>query len=465
MTPPRALSATCEPALGTVENMSARAILLSSRRALLATVLVTAALLPSAPATPVGAQDAPDGSRSHITQQVVDREPLAGGGWRITIEATLDSNAICHVLLFQCVAEPELSPANMTLQRVECLSPGWHQVKITLPVAGTVVDVCARFDAERAGQDQKFRFTYTTPVSVGSVGETVRYFRFPEEFFFIRAENTITIDLAADEGTQIDCPDRAAIGTSISCTVQVEAFSNVPGASVSLVAAPQFTNATLTPAGNPGDWDCTALTTCEYTAGGGTLPVGEYTFTAPADVAGPEGAVDRCATGATAGTEIARGCDEVRVYEDDTDTFLDIEKTAPVTEVDPGAPLTFTIMVTNQGPNPAQDVRTFETPPSLLTGATIRFVSGDGSWSCSSTATLACTTPTLATNGTATFEVAGRISASAPAGRAIVNEITAEYTNDPFGPDFPVRDGALVTVRGASAPAATPVTATPKFTG
>ena len=56
------------------------------------------------------------------------------------------------------------------------------------------------------------------------------------------------------------------------------------------------------------------------------------------------------------------------------------------------------------------------------------------------------------------------MSATAPAGEPIVNEITAEFANDPFGPDYPVRSGALVTVRGASA-AATPVTATPTFTG
>ena len=95
-------------------------------------------------------------------------EPLSGGGWRVTIEATLDSNTICHTLLFQCVVEPELNPANLTLESVQCLSPGWNQIQITLPVVGTVVDVCARFDHHRAGLDQKFRFVYTTPVSVGS---------------------------------------------------------------------------------------------------------------------------------------------------------------------------------------------------------------------------------------------------------------------------------------------------------
>ena len=91
-------------------------------------------------------------------------------------------------------------------------------------------------------------------------------------------------------------------------------------------------------------------------------------------------------------------------------------------------------------------------------------MSGDGTWTCTSAATLECTAPTLAPGGVATFEVDGTVSASATAGAPIVNEITAEIANDPFGPDFPARSGALVTVRGASA-AATPVAATPTFTG
>jgi uncharacterized repeat protein (TIGR01451 family) len=301
-------------------------------------------------------------------------------------------------------------------------------------------------------------------VSVGTVSETVQFFRFPEEFFFIRAEDTITIDLAAEADVLVDCPDTAAIGTSIDCSVRVEAFSNVPAASLTVAPPAQFTNVTLTPDVNPGDWDCTGLTTCDYTAGGGTLGVGEYTFTMSADVGGPEGVAEACASVATSGTEIDADCDDVQVYEDDTDTFLEIEKASTVTEVDPGAALAYTVTVTNTGPNPAADVRVFETPPPLLGGATIRFVSGDGDWTCASGATLECTTSTLATGGVATFEVAGTVSASAAAGAPIVNEVTVEYANDPFGPDFPVRAGALVQVRGASTPA-TPVTATPTFTG
>jgi uncharacterized repeat protein (TIGR01451 family) len=434
-------------------------------RYVLATVVLVAAAFPiaSAGSAPAGLETDPDGSRSRITQDLVDREPLPGGGWQLTIEATLDSNAVCHVLLFQCVVDPELAPANLTLQSVECLSPGWQHIQITLPVAGTVVDVCARFDAERAGRDQKFRFTYTTPINVGTVSETVRFFRFPEEFLFIRAQDTIEIDLAAQADVLDECPDSAAIGSAISCTVSVEALSNVPDATVTRTPPAQFANATLVPDVNPGDWDCSAVTSCSYVAGGGTLGPGAYTFTAAADVTGPPGDVEDCAGVASAGTTIASDCDEVRVYDPDTTTVVDIEKTAPVTEVDAGSPLAFTVTVSNTGPNPAQDVRVFETPPPLLENATIELVGGDGDWSCAAGATLDCTTATLAANASATFEVRGTVSPSAPDGSEILNEVTATYANDPFGPDFPVRDGTLVLVRGATEPV--PVRATVRFTG
>jgi uncharacterized repeat protein (TIGR01451 family) len=427
------------------------------------TTLVLAIIVASfavVPGSPAGAEDAPDGSRSTITQQLVDREPLAGGGWRLTIEATLDSNAVCHVGLFQCVVEPELSPPNLTLESVECLSADWHRIEITLPIVGTVVDVCARFDAERAGRDQRFRFTYVTPLDVGTVSEKVRFFRFPEEFFFTRAQNTITVDLSAEADVSEVCPDRAAIGQPVECTVRVEALSNVPDASVARTAPAQFANATLVPDVDTGDWDCSTLVTCEYTANSGTLPIGVYTFTAGADVVAPPADVQDCEAVATAGTTIGSTCADVRVFEDDTDTDLDIEMTATTTEAVPGDALTFPIVVTNTGSNVADGVRVFETPPALLENTTISFLSGAGTWVCSTGATLQCTAPTLPVGATATFLESGTVSASAQNGDAIANEIAAEWVNDPFGPDVPVRDGVLVRVV-----AAVPVVIVPRFTG
>ena len=133
-----------------------------------ALLLVSGAFVVSAgPAAPAGAEDAPDGSRSTITQQLVHREPLAGGGWRLTIEATLDSNAVCHVFLLQCVVEPQLVTPHMKLQSIECVSPNWANIEITLPFVGTTVNVCARFDGNRAA-GTSISATSTSPTSTSA---------------------------------------------------------------------------------------------------------------------------------------------------------------------------------------------------------------------------------------------------------------------------------------------------------
>jgi hypothetical protein len=86
---------------------------LRAARVVPAALLLTAALLPVVAAgPPAAAQTAPDGSRSHISQEVADREPLPGGGWRVVIEATLDSNAVCHVLLSCCCSSASSNPSS-----------------------------------------------------------------------------------------------------------------------------------------------------------------------------------------------------------------------------------------------------------------------------------------------------------------------------------------------------------------
>ncbi len=389
---------------------------------------------------------------SELTQHLVERTPLPGGGWQIVIEATLDSNAVCHVFLLQCVVEPELSPANLTLTDVECLSPAWNQIQITLPFVGTVVDVCARFDRHSAGHDQKFRFTYTTPLNSGTVTETAKFFRFPEEYFFVRAQDTITVDLSPAAVIVQDCPDLAEIGASITChtTVTVEPATTVPDASVELSSAPaQLTVTSLTPDASPGSWDCATLPTCTYTAGGGTLPPGTYEFTSTATVAGPAGDVDDCAVVRTLATPVAQDCDPVTVFEVQ-DTFVELSKVSTTFDAKPGARIAWTVTLTNSGPVAAENIRLSEAPPALVDGATIRFVSGTGAWTCTSTATLLeCTTTDASMPvGEATFEVVGTISPTAPPGAAIVNEIEADYDNNPYGPEEPVRAGDIVEVAG-----------------
>lgn len=202
------------------------------------------------------------------------------------------------------------------------------------------------------------------------------------------------------------------------------------------------------------------MTSCDYTANGGTLQPGVYTFTATADVVAPPDDVQDSADVETAGTTLNSACADVRVYEDDTDTFLDIEKVSGATDVTPGAPISYTITVTNQGSNPATTLAVFENPPALLTGASLAFTGGEGTWACVNGSTLICTAPTLASGGVATFTVTGTVALTAQNGDTIVNEIAVGWANSPFGPDVTVRDGNAVRV--VTSPV---IVITPRFTG
>jgi hypothetical protein len=394
-----------------------------------------------------GQAGADDCCRSQITQDLVDRNPLPGGGFEIVIEATLDSNAVCHVLLLQCVVEPELAPANMTLQSVECLSPRWVNINITLPVVGDV-DVCARFDANRAGQDQKFRFTYTTPLDTGSVSETVEFFRFPEEIFFIRAENTITIDLPNEADILEECPDIAEIGTQITCTTRVEvlAGSVVAAANVVRTSPAELVNGTLT--SDQAGWVCAALT-CTYTDNGGTLPEGVYTFTATSDVVGPVADVEDCSAINTGATEIASDCDLVTIFAA-SDTFAALEMGADRATAPPGAPVVWTVTFTNDGDNPLDGARMVNDTARLVIDLSISHVAGAGAWTCGAPGgTPICDLApgaSIPVGGSAIFEIRGSVVTTAVAGDVVVSEVEATYANDPFGPAFPLRDGTTIEV-------------------
>jgi hypothetical protein len=387
-----------------------------------------------------------DTSTSAVTQDLVDRTKLGGTGWELVIEATLDSNTVCHVLLFQCVLEPQLAPANMTLVSVECLSPRWANVQIFMPPEGRVVDVCARFDGRRAGHDQKFRFTYHTTVDTGTVSERVEFFRFPEEIFFIRAQHTITIDLDADVDVLIDCPDTAQVGTQVICSVRVEAHSAALAPVVVTSQPPaEFTPSALAP--NPADPTWTGCTTsCTWDSGSNPLPIGTYTFDATSTVAAGDGPVEACAAVTSPGLPVApQDCDTVQIFSP-SDTNLDLGVTAASTLLLAGEPVTLSITVDNTGPNAGDTLRLYQAPPAGLVDLVVRAVGGSGTWACTSTASLLeCTTSAMPV-GSASFEVIGRVAPAAAPG-PILSEWDLSAVNDPFAPE-PVRAGVVLTVLG-----------------
>lgn len=393
--------------------------------------------------------------RSSIDQELVSRT-FDTDHWTIVIEATLDSNVVCHLFLFQCVVQPEQAPTNMSLINVECLSSGWNHVYLN--VLGFTRDVCARFDHHQAGNDQRFRFTYRTDPGVvsGTVSEKVNFYRFPEEIFFVRAEDTIVVDLDVELDVTKTCFDTVTAGSSSSCTITLSYPGQGPAITpVSVTDAPPaaFLNGALVYVSGSGTWNCAGLT---CTIVGNYSPGGATTFSFSFDVAASaDGEVTNTA-GVTWSTGSAFDSADVTVKQP-TDTTLTIIKVVEGTTVKPGGPVTWRIIVTNEGPVDALNVRVADMPGPFVQGALMAFESGIGTWTCS---VLQCTTA-LMPLGDAVFVVNGLVATNAPPGTVITNEAEVEWDNDVFGPDFPIRVGAQITVAEPPAPPVPPAPPAP----
>jgi len=113
---------------------------------------------------------------------------------------------------------------------------------------------------------------------------------------------------------------------------------------------------------------------------------------------------------------------------------LAITKTDSPDPVRPGGTLTYTIGVSNAGPNAAASV-TMNDPLPLLT--TFQSMPTPAGWTCTTPAagspgTVNCTTATLASGATATFTLVVQVSPAAPDGSTIVNAATvSSATFDP----------------------------------
>lgn len=384
--------------------------------------------------------------RSTIDQELVDRT-FDTDHWTVVIEATLDSNVVCHLFLFQCVVQPEQAPTDMALVSVECLSPGWAHVYID--VLGFTRNVCARFDHHHAGTDQRFRFTYRTDPGVvsGTVSEKVVFYRFPEEIFFVRASDTITIDLDVELDVTKTCPDVVTAGSSGSCTITLSYPGQGPAltpVTVSDTPPAEFLNGTLVHVSGSGTWNCIGLT---CTLVGSYSPGDTTTFGFSFDVASSaDGEVSNTAN-ASWNTGSASD-DAVVTVRQPTDTTLSIIKVVEGGTVRPGDPVAWRIIVTNEGPVDAVNVRVADMPGGFVQRAVMAFESGVGSWACSD---LECTTA-LMPLGDAVFVVRGFVAGDAPPGTVITNEAEVEWDNDVFGPDFPIRVGAQVIVAEAPLP-------------
>jgi len=125
-----------------------------------------------------------------------------------------------------------------------------------------------------------------------------------------------------------------------------------------------------------------------------------------------------------------------------------VTKTASPNPVQAGNPLTYTIVVTNNGPAAAMNVKLTDTFPS---GVAVTTVTQTGTaWSClpAFTVTLQCTLGTFNSGNTTTFTVVGTVAAGTASGTKISNTASTTSTT----PDSnPMTNSSTVTVTVATA--------------
>jgi hypothetical protein len=401
------------------------------------------------------------GRHAELSLELVSRTFNAGtNNWTVVVDATLNSNYLCFPLLFDCIVGELTDPPNANLTDLQCRSPLWNHLIVFR-------NHCLK-QIGHAGQDAEFRFTYLTDPGVTTGSLTVSA-EFGRGVLPVTFQQLATASLTVDLNTSLDltktCPDAVDSSAAVECTVTVSyPFESGPPIAATIVDEPDgalIVGGTLTQGSGTPTWNCAALT-CSATVDAGDSATFTYAGSAAATATGGDGYNRvRFTLGGTASVT-----DEITVV-GTGDAYLGITKTSAQQKVKAGDPVTFTITLTNDGGTDgdlplgskavgsdvaAVDVEVADTAPALVSGMTLDFTSGVGSWSCSG---LVCTTATMPV-GTATFTATGTLSADAAGGTLVLNEVGVTWFNDVFGPDFAEVAGAAVTVEATTTTTTTP---------
>ncbi len=399
---------------------------------------------------------------SNLRLDLVSREYDSGTDtWTIVADATLSSNRICLPLLFNCIVSQISSPSNATLSDLQCLSDDWNHLLVFR-------NHCLK-QLLFAGHDQKFRFTYVTdPGTTDDVVIDIEFGRgvLPDIFNQLAtAELVVSLDVGLD--VTKECPEEVDASASLTCTITVdypeqgEAIATITDVTVTDTPDSDLdswvTGGALNQTDGSGAFSCTDLVCDTGALDPGQSATFEYTATVTDTPTGGTGQNDVSVTWAGPGSGgPVTASDEVTVV-GSGDTDVEIDKTTEQTEVTPGAPISWTVTVTNAGDLPALNAVVTDIAPDGVDGMTLTYVSGVGDWSCSD---LVCSTASMPV-GSTTFVASGTVASDATAGTTLVNEVEVGWDNDILGPDFPITAGSDVSVVAAATTTTTTTTAVP----
>lgn len=174
-------------------------------------------------------------------------------------------------------------------------------------------------------------------------------------------------------------------------------------------------------------WDCTTSTATQVTctlAGGLIHGATADAITVTARIAADAGPATVTNVAAVAGTNFDpnisnnRSSDEVTI----TDVAdIRVTKSAEPSTVTAGTNVTFTIVVTNDGPSDADAVSLVD---PLRTGLSLVSVDPPNGWQCTTTNPVQCSVGTLAAGASATIRVTALLNAGVPDGSSLDNDAT-----------------------------------------
>jgi uncharacterized repeat protein (TIGR01451 family) len=221
-------------------------------------------------------------------------------------------------------------------------------------------------------------------------------------------------------------------GTAISWTIQVH--NNGPSDAPAVVvndAAPSGLN-TVTASSSQGS--CTTVVVCSIgtMANGATVSITVSGIVSPSYVAAT---MDNTAD-VSSGAPDPKPADNTKTVSSPIGTVADltISKSATPTRAVPGSPITWTIIVRNNGPSDAQAVAVNEVLPAQISGV----VTGSSQGSCVGTT---CSLGTLPVNGTATITVDALVD---PALQVAISN-TATVTSSTTDPNVANNSVTLLT--------------------
>jgi len=244
--------------------------------------------------------------------------------------------------------------------------------------------------------------------------------------------NSATVNIAVTSGTQADLsvtntgsPNPVTAGNNITYTQSVTnggpATANAPVFTETLPA-----NTTAVSLTGPGGWTCVLATrTCTATAAMASGATANFTFVVQVNANVASGSTitqTDSVTSTTGDSNAGNNSATVNILVGDT-SDLSVTNTPNPVPVIAGANITYTQVVTNNGPSTATSVTLTENLPA---NTSVVSLSGTAGWTCVP-ATRTCTNPSLApsTSGTITYVLT--VTAGTAAGTAI-NE-TASVTS------------------------------------